>query len=234
MIIAMPGSARQFKDAIYGQLARIGKALASGSRLELLDVLCQGPYTVEALARQVGQSVANTSHHLQVLRRAGLVAAERSGVYVRYRLTDDDVCALFGALRRLAESRLLEIEDVTRRYLEARGALEPVSREDLVARVRSGEVTVLDVRPAEEFRAGHIPGAVSVPLDQLEQRLAELPRDREVVAYCRGPYCVMALDAVEKLRAEGFEAVRLEDGVPDWRARGLPVAVSPVATGEPA
>ena len=219
----MPLSSRGFKDAIYAQLARIGKSLSSGPRLELLDLLCQGPRTVEALAGQAGQSVANTSHHLQVLRRVRLVSRERHGVHVSYRLADPEVCDFFLALKRLAESRLLEIEDVTRTFLESRGSMEPVDHEALLARVRCGEVTVLDVRPSEEYRAGHIPGALSVPLEELERRLAELPRHREIVAYCRGPYCVMALDAVALLRSRGFSAVRLEDGVPDWRDRGWPV-----------
>ena len=219
----MPSESRQFKDVIYEQLARIGGSLASGPRLEMLDLLCQGPRSVEALAKQVGQSVANTSHHLQVLRRARLVEAEKDGVHVTYSLADQAVCDFFQALRGLAESRLLEIERVTRDFLQSHPDLEPVDREMLVARVRSGDVTVLDVRPEEEFQAGHLPGAMSVPLGDLERRLAELPRDREVVAYCRGPYCVMAVEAVELLRARGFRAVRMEEGVPDWRARGLPV-----------
>lgn len=219
----MTQSPRQFKDAVYGQLARVGKSLASGPRLEILDVLCQGPRTVEALAQQVAQPVANTSHHLQVLRRARLVEAEKNGVYVTYRLADEDVCTVFRALRQLAEARLLEIEEATRRFRESRAGMEPVDREALIERVRRGQVTVLDVRPVEEYRAGHIPGAISVPLGDLERRLAELPSDREVVAYCRGPYCVMAVEAVEILRARGFKATRLEEGVPDWRARGLPV-----------
>jgi rhodanese-related sulfurtransferase len=216
---------RVFKDAIYEQIARIGKSLGSGPRLEILDLLCQGPRTVEVLAGQIGQSVANTSRHLQVLRRARLVEAEREGVYIRYRLADSEVCAFFLTLRKLAESRLLEVDEITREFLEARNTMEPVDRDLLVERVRSGEVTVLDVRPAEEYLAGHIPGAVSIPLDQLEERLAELPGDSEIVAYCRGPYCVMALDATDTLRSNGFEATRFEEGIADWRARGLHVAV---------
>jgi len=219
----VPRSPRQYKDEIYGQLARLGKALSSGPRLEILDVLCQGPRTVEALAGQVGQSVANTSHHLQVLRRARLVDAEKHGVYVQYRLSSDDVCAFFLSMTRLAESRLLEIKQITHDFLRSRHQLEPVDRDALVERARTGAVTVLDVRPVEEFQAGHIPGAVSVPLGELERRLADLPRDREVIAYCRGPYCVMALEAVALLRARGYRATRMEDGVTDWRARGLPV-----------
>lgn len=217
-------SNRQFKDAIYEQLGRIGKAVASPRRLELLDLLCQGPRTVEVLARAVDQSLANTSQHLQVLRRARLVEAERDGVLVRYRLADEMVCSFFRSLQRLAEARLAEVERVTREFLEERGSMEPVDQDTLLERMRRGEVTVLDVRPAEEYRAGHIPGALSVPMNELEGRLAELPHDREVVAYCRGPYCVLAIEAVALLRKRGFDAVRLEDGVPDWRARGLPVA----------
>ncbi len=220
----MPSSSRQFKNAIYEQLARIGKSLGSGPRLEILDILCQGPRTVEMLAKQVGNlSVANTSHHLQVLRRARLVEAEKDGVRVTYRLADPQVCTFFLALRQFAESRLLEIQAVTRQFLEARDVMEPVDREALVARVRRGEVTVLDVRPLEEYRAGHIPGALSVPLNELDRRMAELPPDREVVAYCRGPYCVLAIDAVAQLKQHGYRAIRLEEGVPDWRARGLPI-----------
>ena len=218
-------SSRQFKDAIYEQFARIGKAVSSPRRLELLDLLCQGPRTVEALARAVDQSVANTSQHLQVLRRARLVEAERKGVAVTYRLADAEVCHFFRSLRRLAEERLAQVERVTRQFLEERGTMEPVDRDALLERVRRGEVTVLDVRPPEEYRAGHIAGAISVPLGELDRRLAELPRDREIVAYCRGPYCVLAIEAVKVLRERGFEAMRLEDGVPDWRARGYAVAV---------
>ncbi|MEE9133622.1 MAG: metalloregulator ArsR/SmtB family transcription factor [Gemmatimonadota bacterium] len=218
-------SSRHFKDAVYQQLGRVGKALASPRRLELLDLLCQGPGTVEALARAIDQSVANTSQHLQVLRSARLVEAEKEGVHVRYRLADEMVCDFYRSLRALAESQLAEIERITREFLEARGTMEPVDREHLLDRVRRGEVTVLDVRPVEEYVAGHIPGALSVPLDRLDGRLADLPRDREIVAYCRGPYCVLAIEAVELLRTRGFEAVRLEDGVPDWQARGYPVVV---------
>jgi rhodanese-related sulfurtransferase len=218
-------TSRRFKDAIYEQIARIGKAVASSRRLEVLDLLCQSPRTVEVLARAVDQSVANTSQHLQVLRRAQLVEAEREGVLVTYRLADEEVCDFFRSLRRLAESRLAEVERVTREFLEKRGTMEPVNREVLLDRVRRGEVIVLDVRPPEEYRAGHIPGAISVPLHQLNRRLSDLPRDREIVAYCRGPYCVLAIEAVELLRERGFEATRLEDGVPDWRARGFPVTV---------
>jgi rhodanese-related sulfurtransferase len=222
----MKTPASRFKTAIYEQLARISKALASPCRLELLDLLSQGPRTVEALAQQTGHSLANTSHHLQVLRRARLVEAEKAGLYVTYRLADTKVSTFFLDLRRLAESRLAEVEQVTRQYLEARGALESVSSDELLRRVRSGEVTTLDVRPREEYRAGHIPGALSVPLPELKKRLAELPKGREVVAYCRGPYCVMAIEAVGLLRKRGFRAHRMEQGVADWRARGWRVETS--------
>jgi len=222
----MKTPAREWKRSIYDQLARIGQSLASGPRLEILDLLCQGPRTVEVIADEVGQSVANTSHHLQALRRARLVEGERDGTHVLYRLADEEVCKFFCSLRRLAESRLLEIHAVTRQFLEERGALEPVDLEALITRVRCGEVTILDVRPTEEYAAGHIPGALSVPLAELKQRIRELPRQREIVAYCRGPYCVLAVEAVDMLRRKGFKAIRLEEGVPDWRARGLPVEVT--------
>jgi rhodanese-related sulfurtransferase/DNA-binding transcriptional ArsR family regulator len=208
------------KTAIYEQIARIGQATASPSRLELLDLLTQGPRTVEALAQQTGQSVATTSHHLQVLRRARLVDGEKAGLYVTYRLADPQVGDFFLELRRLAESRLAEVQQVTRQYLEQRGALEPVDDEELVRRVRAGEVTVIDVRPREEYVAGHIPGAISVPLADLPKRLRDLRKRHDIVAYCRGPYCVMSLDAVDLLRRKGFRAQRLEHGVVEWRAQG--------------
>lgn len=216
---------RRFKDAIYEQFARIGKAVSSPKRLELLDLLCQCERTVEALAAETGMTVANTSQHLHVLRAARLVDAEKEGLYVKYRLTDDAVCEFFRNMRSLGERRLAEIHEITRQFFEGREGLEPVDRDSLLERVREGEVTVLDVRPVEEHRAGHIPGAISIPLKELEHRLSELPRDQEIVAYCRGPYCVLAVQAVQMLRAKGFRAVRLEDGVLDWRARGFPVAM---------
>ena len=221
----MVGPSRRFKDAIYEQFARITKALSSPKRLELLDLLCQCERTVETLAAETGMSVANTSQHLHVLRAARLVDAEKEGLHVRYHLTDGAVCEFFRNTRMLAERHLAEIEQITRRFLEGRDGLEPVDRDALLNRIREGGVTVLDVRPAEEHRAGHIPGAISVPLKELEDPLSELPRDQEIVAYCRGPYCVLAVQAVEILRAKGFRAVRLEDGVQDWHARGFDVAV---------
>lgn len=216
----MSATPRRFKDSLYEQLARLGKALSAPKRLELLDLLCQGPRTVEALAEQAATSVANASQHLQVLRAARLVEAEKKGLYVEYRLSGDDIATFFVALRGLAESRLVEIEHVTRDYFEGRGQMEAVAGEELLGRVKRGAVTVLDVRPVEEYRAGHIRGALSVPLAELKARLKEVPRGREVVAYCRGPYCVMAAEAVEVLRRKGFTARRLELGVVDWRARG--------------
>lgn len=221
----MSTSHRRFKDSIYEQFARLGKALSAPKRLELLDLLCQGPRTVEDLAAQAGVSIANGSQHLQVLRAARLVEAEKKGLYVEYRLADEEVCRFFIALRGLAESRLAEVEQVARDYFEARGALEAVESEELLRRVKTGEVTVLDVRPPEEYRAGHIPRALSIPLGELAARLEEVPKGREVVAYCRGPYCVMAVEAVALLRKKGFAAHRLEAGVIDWRARGWRVEV---------
>jgi rhodanese-related sulfurtransferase len=221
----MANANRRFQTAIYEQFARIGKAIANPSRLELLDLLCQGPRTVETLAGEAGLSLTNASQQLKALREARLVEAEKSGLFVTYRLADEQVCEFFRSLRSLAEARLADIGDITRRFLEARRGLEPVDRDQLLAKVRDGAVTVLDVRPPEEFHAGHLSGALSIPLKELERHLSELPRDREIVAYCRGPYCVLAVEAVEMLRARGFTAFRLEDGVADLQARGFPVAV---------
>jgi rhodanese-related sulfurtransferase/DNA-binding transcriptional ArsR family regulator len=217
---------RELKDAVYEQVARVSKAAAAPKRLELLDLLSQGPRTVEVLADLAGITVGNASQHLKVLRAARLVDAERLGLHVEYRLADEEVERFFLALRALARSRLAEIELVTRQFRERRGELEAVEGEELVRRVRGGEVTVLDVRPAEEFAAGHIPGARSIPVGDLAKRLNEVPRNREVIAYCRGPYCVMAIEAVELLRRKGYTASRMEHGVADWRARGWRVEVS--------
>jgi rhodanese-related sulfurtransferase/DNA-binding transcriptional ArsR family regulator len=217
---------RRFKDGIYEQLARIGKATSSPKRVELLDLLCQCPRTVEALAELTSLSVANASQHLKVLRAARLVEAQKKGLYVEYRLADDEVGRFFVSLRGLAESRLAEVEQATRAYFEGRSGADAVRSEDLLGKVRRGEVTVLDVRPVEEYRAGHIPRAISIPVDELKARLKELPKGREVVAYCRGPYCVMAVEAVELLRAKGFKAQRMEQGVADWSARGWRVATT--------
>ena len=197
--------------------------MASAPRLALLDLLRQGPRTVEALAREVGLSLANASQHLKVLRQARLVEAEKHGTFVTYRISDRAVDDFYGALRGLAENRLAELQQIARAFVEKRGNLEPVDRQRLLARVHAGEVTVLDVRPAEEYRAAHIAGAISVPLKELEARLETLPKNREIVAYCRGPYCVLAPEAVRVLRGRGYRAAVLEDGVSEWRARGLPL-----------
>lgn len=212
--------AREMKDAVYGQFARLGKAIAAPKRFELLELLCQGPLTVEQLARETALSVANASQHLQVLRRSRLVEAEKRGLYVTYRLAGDDLLRFIQAARGLATERYREIADVTETYLRSRGALERVDGTELLRRVRRGDVTVLDVRPESEYRAGHIPGARSIPLAELRRRAAELPRSREIVAYCRGPHCVMAIEAVEWLCRQGFRARRMEQGVMEWRARG--------------
>ncbi|MDP2643397.1 MAG: metalloregulator ArsR/SmtB family transcription factor [Desulfobacterales bacterium] len=216
---------RRFKDEIYEQFSRIGKAVSSPKRLELLDILCQGERTVEALAKETGLTVANASQHLQVLRADRLVETEKMGLHVTYRLADQMVCEFFLSMRVLAENRLAEVEQIKRQFLAGREGMEPVDRDALLKRVREGSVTVLDVRPPEEYKAGHIPGAVSIPLKELELRLSVLPSDQDVVAYCRGPYCVLSIQAVEILRANGFHAVRLEEGIQDWRAKGFSVAV---------
>ena len=213
------------RKAVYEQLSRIGKAVASPPRLELLDLLCQGPRTVEALAREAGLTLANASQHLRILHAARLVDSRKEGLFVTYRLADQQVCEFYRALRTLAESRLAEIDAIIREFNHGRESMEPVEKQALLERVRRAEVIVLDVRPPEEYRAGHIPGAVSVPLKELRSQLSKLPRHREIVAYCRGPYCVLAVEAVKVLRANGFRAVRLEQGVPEWRAEGFPVAV---------
>lgn len=210
---------------LYEQLARLGQALASGPRLALLDLLRQGPRTVEALARETGLTLANTSQHLKVLRHARLAEAEKQGLYVTYRLGGPPVDEFYRGLRTLAETRLAEVQAIARAFAEKRDGLEAIDAKRLVERARAGEVTILDVRPAEEYRAGHIAGAVSVPLGELKKRWKALPKDRDVVAYCRGPYCVLAPQAVELLQSRGRRAFVLGDGVAEWRARGLPVAM---------
>ena len=218
---------RTAKTALFDEFARAAKALASGRRIELLDVLANGERTVEALAAGVGLSVANTSQHLQVLRRAGLVTTRREGTSIHYRLAAPEVFELWRAVRTLAAGRLVQVERLAAAYLGARDELEPVTRQELARRLEDGDpLVVLDVRPAAEHAAGHLPGAVSIPVGELRRRLAELPRDREIVAYCRGPYCAYAHEAVALLRQEGFSARRLEDGLPEWRAAGLAVSRS--------
>ena len=211
------------KQALFEHLAAIARALGHGARLELLDFLAQGERSVEDLARVAGLSIANTSKHLQQLKAAGLVAARRDGKHIRYTLGDERVLDAVAALRAIAQAHLGAVEDLVASYLKGRDALEPVPAEDLLERVRDGLVTVLDVRPPEEYAQGHVAGALNVPLDRLQERLKDLPPDREVVAYCRGPWCVLSFEAVARLREAGFDARRLQDGLPEWRRAGLPV-----------
>jgi rhodanese-related sulfurtransferase/DNA-binding transcriptional ArsR family regulator len=214
---------REFKDALYAQFARIGHALASPKRIELLDLLGQGEKTVEALADQVATPIKNTSAHLRVLRQARLVETRRDGTYVYYRLADDDVFRLLKALEALGHSRLADVQHVVRLYLDGRDQLEPVTFKELRQLMRDGDVTILDVRPTDEYEAGHIPGALSVPVPELKRRLQEIPKNREVIAYCRGRYCVYSLEAITLLRKHGYNARRAHEGLADWRAAGLPV-----------
>jgi rhodanese-related sulfurtransferase/DNA-binding transcriptional ArsR family regulator len=211
------------KTQLYQQLARVAQALASDARLQILEFVAQGERSVDSLAAMTGLSVANASKHLQALRQAGLVQARKSGLRVYYSLAGDDVVVLISALRAVAEHRVAEVERMVRLWLAHRDQLEPVPATELLERAKKGLVTVLDVRPAEEYAAGHIPGALNVPLDKLESVLARLPKRKEVIAYCRGPYCLMSFEAVEKLRKRGMRARRLENGLPEWRAAGLPV-----------
>jgi len=217
-------SNRNFKDQIWEQFARMAKGLANPKRMELLDLLAQSPRTVEALAKFAGMTVANASQHLQVLKGAALVTTERQGTFMLYRLATPEVEDFLGSFRRLAEIQITEVSTLTRTFLNERHLLESVDQKDLIERVKNREVTEIDVRPVEEFQVGHIPGALSVPLAEFKRRIASLPKDSEIVAYCRGPYCVLAVEAVELLRKQGFKATRLEDGVPDWRTRGFPIA----------
>jgi rhodanese-related sulfurtransferase/biotin operon repressor len=212
------------KRDLFQQLARIGTALSSGTRLEFLELLAQGERSVEQLATLTGVSVANTSQHLQKLRQAGLVVGRKAGQYVYYRLAGDEVVRLFAALGQVGEAYVAEVDRIVRLYLASKDELEPVPAKELLDRARKGLVTVLDVRPPEEFAAGHVPGAVNIPIHELEKRLGELPRRKEIIAYCRGPYCLMSYDAVELLRKRGLKARRLEDGLPEWRLAGLPIA----------
>jgi rhodanese-related sulfurtransferase len=214
---------REFKDAVFAQFAQIAAAFASPKRIEIIDLLAQGERHVEAIAQETGLTVANTSRHLQVLKGANLVATRKEGLQVFYRLADPMVLRGYRVLRELSEARLAEVGRLVDDYFGGTDGLEPVEREELLKRARRRDVTVLDVRPPEEYAAGHIAGAVSVPLADLQRRLSELPRGRRVVAYCRGPYCVLAAEAVRLLRKRGFDAVRLKDGFPEWRDAGLPV-----------
>ena len=214
---------RVAKDALYDGLAAVAKALGNGRRAELVDVLTQGERPVEALAEEIGQSVANTSHHLQHLLRAGLVCTRRDGTHIYYSLATPRVAELWAAVRDVASSQVAEIDGLATAYLGDRSRLETISREELAQRVRDGDVVVLDVRPEPEYRAGHITGAVSLPIKEITRRLRTIPKDRQVVAYCRGPFCVYADDAVRALRRRGYRAARLDDGYPEWARAGLPV-----------
>ncbi len=211
------------KQALYAEFASVARALGSQHRLEILEHLAQGERGVDALAERIGLSIANASQHLQQLRRAGLVVSRRDGKFVLYRLADDNVLNLLSALSDVGERNLAAVDRIRRDYFDDRDNMEPVSREELLRRTRDDLVTVLDVRPPDEFAVGHVPGAVNIPLGELEARLAELDPDHEIVAYCRGPWCVLSFEAVAALRARGFKIRRLEDGLPEWRAAGLPV-----------
>jgi rhodanese-related sulfurtransferase/DNA-binding transcriptional ArsR family regulator len=221
---------RRFKDALYGVLARLGKALSNPHRLEILELLAQGERTVESLAVEMELSVANTSQHLQALKQAALVESRKDGLFVHYRLADPEVFELSKVIRTVAERRLAELERLVREHFGDRSESQPVPIEDLLKRARSKDVVILDTRPANEYASGHIPGAISVPVDQLQRRLRALGRGKEYVAYCRGPYCIYADRAVEILRANGRRARRLVDGFPEWRAAGFPVVLG-VAPG---
>jgi rhodanese-related sulfurtransferase/DNA-binding transcriptional ArsR family regulator len=218
-----PMKYREFKDSLYAQFARLGHALSTPKRLELLDLLAQGEKTVEQLAVQSATPLKNTSAHLRVLRQARLVETRRDSQRIWYRLADAEVAAFLLALQRLGRQRYGEVREVVQSYLERRDSLEPIRPDELRRRLAAGDVTLIDVRPSDEFAAGHIPGALSIPVDELAERARELPKRKEIVAYCRGPYCVMAVTAVELLRQRGYRARRLIESIPAWRARGYPV-----------
>ena len=211
------------KSSLFEQFASIARALGHTNRLELLELLAQGERSVEALAKVAGLSIANTSRHLQHLRLAGLVASRKDGLYVFYRVAGDDVINLLGSLRRTGERHIDEVNRVVSGYFNKLDSLEPISREELMERCEGGLVTVVDVRPTEEYESGHISGAINVPLRDIEKFIEDLPGGEEIIAYCRGPYCVLAFEAVAKLRKRGFGARRLEEGYPEWKAAGLPV-----------
>jgi len=215
-------STENFKHDLFEQFARVGKAMSNANRLELLEFLAQGERSVDELAKVSGLTVANTSQHLQQLRQSGLVSGRKQGLKVYYSLSGDDVIQLLDALRVVAEHHLAEVDKMVNSYLTVKDSLEPIPRKELLERVRNGLVTVLDVRPAEEFAAGHVPGAINISLSELEERLDELGETQEIVAYCRGPHCILAFEAVAKLREKGLNARRLEDGYPEWKVSGLP------------
>lgn len=218
-------SDREAKDALFDAFAEVPKALASGRRAEIVDVLAQGERSVDAIAIEINQTLANTSHHLQALSRAGLVLTRREGTRIFYALASDRVAELWSALRDVAAEHIAGIERLAVGYLGDRAEIEAITRDELTARLQRRDVVVIDVRPAAEYTTGHVPGARSIPPDEVQQRLRSLPKDREIVAYCRGPFCVYADDAVRELRRRGVRARRLEDGFPEWKRAGLPVAV---------
>lgn len=219
-------SIRNPKQALYEQFAIVAKALGHPLRLEMIEQLAQGARSVEALAAKLGQPMANISQHLQALRRAGIVSAERDGKFVRYSLADESVLAAFAALRTVAERQLAEVDRIVRGYFDARDDMRPVKRDELQALMRDGLVSVVDVRPPDEFALGHVPGAINIPLAEIRSWSRDADTSREVVAYCRGPWCVMSFEAVAALRSLGLSARRLEDGMPEWKAAGLPVEVA--------
>lgn len=219
-------SSHNFKHDLFSQFARVGKAMSNANRLELLEFLAQGERSVDELSKVSGLTVANTSQHLQQLRLAGLVSCTKKGLKVYYRISGDDVIELFKALRAVAERHIAEVEKLVNTYLNVKDDLEPIPANELLERARQGLVTVLDVRPPEEYKAGHVLGALNIPLGELESHLDELDPEQEIVAYCRGPHCVLAFDAVDTLRKQGRKARRLEDGYPEWKASGFPVAVT--------
>src|SRR5438445_261942 len=221
---------RAAKDSLFDAFGEVSKALSSGRRAEIVDLLAQGERSVEDIAAEIGQSVANTSHHLRTLAQAGLVRTRRDGTRIFYGLASEQVLQLWTVVREVAGEHVAEVDRLAQAYLGQRDGLQPITRDELARRLRRGEVTLIDVRPAAEYEAGHVEGARSLPIDDLERRLKALPRDDELVAYCRGPYCVFADDAVRLLRRRGFEARRLEDGFPEWKRAGLPVEVG-AATG---
>jgi DNA-binding transcriptional ArsR family regulator/rhodanese-related sulfurtransferase len=220
----MPDAHRTFKDRLYGQLARIGKAVSSPHRLEILELLAQGERTVESLATELGVSLANASQHLQALRQTALVESRKDGLFVHYRLVDPDVFEVARVIRTVAERRLADFERLVREHFSDRSEAEPVAMHELLKRARSKQVVILDTRPGGEYVAGHIAGAISVPVDELQRRLKELGKGKEYVAYCRGPYCIYADRAVEILRRNGRRARRMVEGFPEWRSAGLPIA----------
>jgi len=211
------------KRDVFANLARVGTALSSPIRIEFLELLAQAERSVEQLATLTGTTVANTSQHLQKLRQAGLILGRKEGLYVFYRLAGDEVVDMLSAMSRVGEAYVAEVERIVRLYFAGKDEFEPIPAKELLDRARKGLVTVLDVRPPEEFAAGHVPGAINIPVHELERRIKELPKRREVVAYCRGPYCLMSYDAVSVLRKKGLKARRLEAGMPEWRAAGMPV-----------